>query len=433
MQITAAFLRTAGCWLLLAAALLALTLNRHATSKAGRFTYKSEVWADKAGYYVYLPATFLYGFDARAFPDSVEFKTGKGFQLDRTTGKVITKYPYGVALLQSPFWLAAHALSTEKTGFSKLEHKSIDIAAVCYVLLGLGLLWRVLQQWLTGRQVVLTLAVLLLGTNLGFYAVIETGMSHVYAFFAFALLLHGLHRLPPASTGRKSALSVWLQIGVALALIVALRPIDAVWASPLLLWGVADRAGLRQRLRELLRLRVLVVLVLCVGLLLLPQLAYSQSLKGSMLTYSYGQEGFPYWARPKLLEVWLAPEDGLFLYNPVLLLVPVGLVLLWRRRPATAALVAVVALGVSYTYAAWWAYTLGCSYGHRGFVDFLPVLALPLGVALQRGAGSRWRRVLALGLVLLIAYNLKLSFAYETCFPTDNDWDWAAWWKLLTA
>jgi hypothetical protein len=56
-----------------------LTLNRH--SRTGVFTYQSEIWADKAGYYVYLPSLFIYGFDASSFPDSIDVKTGDGFHL----------------------------------------------------------------------------------------------------------------------------------------------------------------------------------------------------------------------------------------------------------------------------------------------------------------------------------------------------------------
>src|SRR5690554_5459863 len=78
-----------------------LSFNRH--SKSGYFNYHSEIWADKAGYYVYLPAAFKFNFDSRQFPDSIQIKTGGGFELLQDQQKVVTKYPYGVALLQAPF------------------------------------------------------------------------------------------------------------------------------------------------------------------------------------------------------------------------------------------------------------------------------------------------------------------------------------------
>ncbi|MBK6858838.1 MAG: hypothetical protein IPG95_00905 [Saprospiraceae bacterium] len=117
--------------------LVTLALNRH--SKAGLYNYHSEIYADKAGYNVYLPATFIYSFNANAFPDSIDIKTGNGFRLDKTNNKVITKYPYGVALLQAPFWLIAYFIDRDKTGYSKIFHSAVDVSAVFYLLIGIFL------------------------------------------------------------------------------------------------------------------------------------------------------------------------------------------------------------------------------------------------------------------------------------------------------
>jgi hypothetical protein len=43
--------------------------------------------SDKVGYYVYLPATFLYHFKAQEFPANVDSLTGNGFYLDTKTIK----------------------------------------------------------------------------------------------------------------------------------------------------------------------------------------------------------------------------------------------------------------------------------------------------------------------------------------------------------
>ena len=119
-----------------------ISLNRHSKSKI--YTYHSELWADKAGYNVYLPALFIYDFDAAKFPDSLDYKVGNGFILDTSTKKIITKYPYGVSLLQSPFWLIAHGLSENKDGYSLPYQKAIDFAGCFYLTLGLFFLFFIL-------------------------------------------------------------------------------------------------------------------------------------------------------------------------------------------------------------------------------------------------------------------------------------------------
>jgi len=68
--------------------------------------WRGDLYADKSGYFVYLPATFIHGFYQENFPDSIEFKLGHGFGFE--DGKLRNKYTCGVAILTTPFFLAAH-------------------------------------------------------------------------------------------------------------------------------------------------------------------------------------------------------------------------------------------------------------------------------------------------------------------------------------
>lgn len=419
-------------WVLFYGLLVFLALNRH--SKAKPFTYHSEIWADKAGYYVYLPAAFTYHFDARAFPDSLDKATGDGFRLNHTTGKVETKYPYGVALLEAPFWAVAHALTPDQTGFSKAEHKAIDVAAATYFVLGLWLLTQALKRHFTAAVTFLTVALLAAGTNLWYYGLIETGMSHVFSFCAFALLLYLLtRREKPAWYAPEASWQQVAAVAATVALISVLRPLNMVLAVPLLLWPVGPQIGWVTQLRSLLRMRLLGWFVLAGVVLWLPQLAYYHYLHGSWLVYSYGQEGFPNLLTPKLAEVWLAPRNGSFLYNPLLLVLLPGSLLLARTSARRAGLAVGLWLVASYLYAAWWDYGLGCSYAGRGFVELYPVLAWPMAAAVAYLLrGPQWLRWSAgVVLVLAVAYNMRLSVRYDGCFYGTHEWDWTAYGQLL--
>src|ERR1035437_6489523 len=89
--------------------LLFLAFNKH--SKDNYHSYQSVIWADAAGYHVYNPIWFIYGNNFHDFPQDIISKTGRGFSFDQRTGRVVTKYTSGVAILQSPFFLCAHFLS----------------------------------------------------------------------------------------------------------------------------------------------------------------------------------------------------------------------------------------------------------------------------------------------------------------------------------
>jgi hypothetical protein len=394
--------------------------------------FHNEVSGDKGGYMVYLPAAFCYNFEARQFPKGMDATVGKGFNLNLATNTVETKYPYGTALLQAPFWGVAQWLGPDKSGFSLAVRKAIDVAGVTYFVVGLVLLFATLRRHFSGPAVLLTLALLVWGTNLWYYAIIETGMSHVYSFFAFALLLWLVSRGSTAGAGQPPR-SWWevLAIAGALALISVLRPINVVLALPLLLWPASPAAGWPQQLRKLADWRTAVALAVAMFVFWLPQLLYYKYARGSYFVYSYGQEGFPYALSPRLAEVWFAPNNGAFLYNPLLVLVLLpGLWLLRRRSGWWSGLAALVWLAASYLYAAWWAYTLGCGYAGRGFVELYPVLAWPLA-ALAENILVR-RRWLVAGLcMVLVWYNMRLSRNMDRCFYGKADWDWQGYQSIL--
>ncbi|UOQ76109.1 hypothetical protein MUN84_16105 [Hymenobacter sp. 5516J-16] len=382
---------------------------------------------------MYLPAAFVYHFNARAFPDSVDKATGNGFRLNRATGKVETKYSYGVALLEFPFWVVARSLTTDTTGFSKAEHKAINVASATYFVLGLWLLSTALRRQFTGTATWLTVAILVLGTNLWYYGIIETGMSHVYSFFAFALLLYLLTRRQALAWYKPSAsLGSIAAIAATIALISVLRPLNAVLALPLLLWPTNDQQWPAQ-LKGLFQVRVVGLLVVAGIVLWLPQLAYYHYLHGSWLAYSYGQEGFPNLLTPKLAELWAAPKNGSFLYNPVLLLLLPGTLVLFRTAPRQAVLVFGMWAVASYLYAAWWDYALGCGYAGRGFVELYAPLAWPMAALLAYLLKRpRWMQGAAAACVLVcLVYNMRLSLRFDRCFYGTHAWDWPAYYALL--
>ncbi len=60
-------------------------------------------WSDAEGYNLYLPALFIYGtFENIPIRTTYEYPPYEG------TNKILTRFTYGIALMQAPFWLLAH-------------------------------------------------------------------------------------------------------------------------------------------------------------------------------------------------------------------------------------------------------------------------------------------------------------------------------------
>lgn len=293
--------------------MLLLSLNRH--SKTEVFRYDIELWADKAGYYVCLPATFIYNWDESEIARGTDTLLGNGFKLDTLNHKISTKYPYCVALLQSPFWLAAHLLSPVKDGFSIYYYKATNFAAVFYFLVGIGFVFFFLKRKYNSIISGLTCMFLAFGTGLIYYTCIDGAMSHIYSFAGFAALLYYV------SLNKFDSKKYYVVVGLLAGLIFMLRLINIIILGLMLLMVGVGNEGIAGRLKNLLDKRMFLFGAPLAILIIIPHLCYNYYLTGSITLDTYNNEKFIYLSSPKLAEVSFAPNNGLFLYYPMIFFV----------------------------------------------------------------------------------------------------------------
>lgn len=400
---------------------LFLTLNRH--SKAGIQNYHSEIWADKAGYYVYLPATFIYGFDVSQFPDKIDQKTGNGFSLQ--DGILKTKYTYGVALLQSPFFIVAHSISTfsgnQNDGFSLIYNKIIDIAAVTYSFLALILLYLFMIRYVKRRTAFISILCIYLGTNLFYYSIFETGMSHIYSFFLFTCFLYlSKYIFKPDST-----IIAHILFGLTVGLIILVRPINILFLPTIFLFNKIKINELKSTFKPLL------IIVITSIIVLIPQLLFWKYSFGEYFTYSYKNEGFINWSSPKILQLWFSPNNGLFIYSPIVLFMLFGIFFIERLHWVQKTIIFGYFLLITFVLASWHDWSYGCSYGCRPYIEYFSILSLPFAFFIERISLHKYSKyILGMVFLLLILYNQKLMFSYDGCWYGET-WDWPELWRLV--
>lgn len=418
---------------LFAGLLIFLTFNRHKHNKKGYFNYQSEIWADKAGYNVYLPATFIYGFDASAFPDSIDSLTGNGFSLNTQTGVVNTKYTYGVALMQAPFFLIAYWYSNitgaESTGYEPIYHAIINLSAVFYVVLGLFFLFKFLSLQHSPRTAFISAAIIFLGSNLYYYSIDDTGMSHVYSFFLFSIFLFIVRKTDFLVQLKFKSL---IALGIISSVILLIRPTSALF---LLVFFFLDLDQINQvwkRFQRLWNFKVISLFIISFTIIWLPQFLYWEYSTGNFFAYTYGEEGFDF-LNPKLNYTWFSPINGLFLYTPLYLFILFGLVRMVQKRITNGWLVLTLFFAISFVFSSWWDWSFGCSFGARSFVEYLSLFALPIAFILSRYKKlALYKKVLVATLVLaLVAFNLKVTYTYDSCFFGLDAWDWSEYQSLI--
>lgn len=402
---------------------LILTFSYH--RDIGRFNWHSEIYSDGAGYYAYLPVTFLYQFDYHKFPPGINDSAGCGF-VDHEKKKFVYKYTCGVAVMISPFFASTLLVSEilnlpVEGGFSMPFHRMTDVAAVFYLTLGLFFIWKTLRKYTNDLVRYLVVIFVYAGTNLYFYTIRQPLMSHVYSFCAISGFVYFLLRY----TDRKTWKS-FIPVAVSASLAILIRPVNGIILLLLFFWDTGSWSAFRERIRGLLSWRVLVPSLAIFLVVFLPQMLSWQYMFGSPLHYAYEGESFANWAHPRLLETWFAPLNGLFLYNPVWIVFVAGTILMIIPRERNGILLFAFFIFVSDVIASWHSWFFGCGYGHRAFIDFLPLCAIPGGILLQKAFAVRTRIPFILLILLMLSmsfYNIRLIYSYSGCF-FGSVWDW---------
>lgn len=406
---------------------LLLAFNKH--SRDDYHSYRSVLWADASGYHVYNPIWFIYGNNFKDMPDSIVHKTGTGFSFDRQTGRVITKYTSGVAIMQAPFFLGAHLLSGPlgfpSDGFSPIYHRAIMIAGALYGLLGLLFSFLFLKKYFSEKISLLTIGTFFLCTNLFYYTLDASGFLHVYSFFLIAAIAFLATTLQENPRFRNILL-----LFIALAFAVLIRPTNIILVLFILFFSGASGSqfGLSFLRKNVKHIVISFLISLTV---FIPQLIYWSQSFDSPVVYSYREESFVYLLSPKLFLVWFSTNNGLFTYAPILFISITGMAIsLWKKNK-NGVIITIIFLLSSYIFSSWWNYWFGCAMGARSFVEYYPLLMFPFALAVsQIKMRIAWILLYAF-LTICIWINMNIIYYYDGCFY-GSEWDWAAYCKLIT-
>ncbi len=401
---------------------LTLLFYRTVYSPAGGETKPLVVtqW-DAFGYYLYLPAVFIYEDHKRlawapAIDAQYNVTGGSGMPVQPLqNGNQVCKYLCGVAILQAPLFLLAHAVSKVSglpaDGFAPAYQYALAYGAILYCFLALLLLRRILLGYFDDRTVAVCLLLICLGSNFVQYAAVHNGLSHAWIFPLYALLLYATiewHRAPRARLA--------FVTGGLIGLATICRPTEAIALFIPLLWNLHTREAAKAKWRLVSTHRLHIGYAILGGLLgILPQLLYWKSVSGDFI-YDVGSKWmfFDPWFR-----VLLGWEKGWFIYTPVTVFFVAGL--FFTRHYAFRWAVLVFCLLNIWIVIAWEDWRYGATYSTRAMVQSYPVFALPLAAMIARVR----TRVPRLGMYAIGAYligvNLFQTFQYNSTILHYDD------------
>ncbi len=417
-------------YVLLFLILSSFTYQKYSNHEKG---WRSELWADQGGYYVLLPSLFIYNFDAKQFPKNIEAITGYGFVIDTVENKISTKYTYGVALLQAPFFLFIHYCTNlpkeSQNGFSDLYYQVPNLASLFYSFIGIVLLIKFLKQYFSDCLSVITALCIFFGTNVFYYSTDSSGMSHIYSFCLFTLFFYLTGKLISASQNKKIIFLFW---AIAFSIIFLVRPINFVIIFIPIFLNCNSTNGVLLRIKEFTNWKYLLIFTITFSLFLLPQSLYWKYLTGNWIYYGYRDETFSNWNAPKIIELLFSPNNGLFLYTPLFIIILGGMIYMIIKKINNGILVLSMFLLLLYIGGAWFIVSLGCSYSDRALVEYASFFALPLGHIIHwlHSTQNKIRILLAALIFIGVLFNFKLIYSFDKCFA-GSEWDFKEYSNLI--
>ena len=396
---------------------------------------------DVSGYYMYLPAIFIYrDLKQCSFREDILDKYQpsttwvQGYD-DPISGNHIMKYSSGQALLYLPFFLVAHTWASASSyiadGFSFPYQICLSFGMLLYAFLGLLYLRKVLTVYFSPTPTILSLVAIVLGSNYLNYSAIDGAMTHNTLFTIYVLILYLTIQFY-----RKASFSKAIGIGALVGLAALIRPTDIVSALIPIFWGIngfkrreiLERGSFfKQHWRKVL---LAVVICLSVGSI---QLIYWKYVSGRFFVYSYEDQGFS-WLNPHIVEGLFSYKSGWFPYSPMMITALIGLVFLWKKARSIAFIITSFTLIYLYITFAWDEWTYGGSIGQRAMIQAYPILAF--SIASFFTSFLNWKKWIQIPIGILLICFIYLNFwftkqAHKEGMLHVGEMTKAYYWKTL--
>lgn len=362
--------------------------------------YKSIITSDGVGYYHY--------FKSILFDKNLENQEENGIFLVKTEDRVVNKYYSGLAIVWSPFVLSTYLFDQNKTdAFAKPYQLAISLAALFYLILGLYFLSKFLTL-LGVSKLSSSISVLLIffATNLSYYSLIGSSMSHVYSFSLISILLYNLLKFKISNSSLNLILGAMIY-----GLVIIIRPINAI--SILLIFTfIHSFDELINFFKQIFVKRK--SLIFAILLFLFPpfiQMILWRIQTGNFIVWSYSDEGF-YFLKPKMFDFLLSFRKGLFIYTPIVLVALFGLFFIRRNSRFQFYAIFLSFILIVYILSAWWSWYYGDSFGMRSMIDFYSLFAFLIAVFFDSIKSKIFKAFFLLSAFILLSLNIMQSYQY---------------------
>jgi len=365
--------------LILIASFLAIYRMTHVTD--------NEISWDVLGYYLYLPATFVHHdpllTDISWLQQLNEERhlTGTLYMVSSNdSGDPIYFFLMGMALFYLPFFLLASAFCAlfgfPIDGFSPPYIWFLTMGGVCYTIIGLIFLRKILKRYFSEPLTSLLLFLLVAGTNYIHHLTLDNLATVNVLFMLTTIIIWNTIKWHENFKGKYVVI-----IGVCFTLMALVKPSEIFVLLIPLLWNVASWSQFRQKMLRLFSkpTPLLIMAGICM-LIALPQILYWYTTTGHFIYDSYKNPGVGLdFLSPHMADVLFSYRKGWLIYTPLMFFALLGFISLYRRNKSifwACMIYFAVSFYIMSSWTEWW---YGAAFSCRPLIVTYPVLLICLG------------------------------------------------------
>ncbi len=370
---------------------------------------------DVLGYYLPLPATFVYDdplMENREWIEQINEEkelTGTLYQISSTPdGEPMYFFLLGMAFLYLPFFLLGHGsaflFGYPADGFSMPYQYAMVVGGLFYTILGLLYLRKILLQYVPDKIAAFVIIIVVLATNYSHHLSLKN-LETVNVLFLFVCLIIW----NTIQWHKTQKLKNLLAIGGFITIMSLVKPSEVLIVLIPIFFGVYSKSTLLEKweLIKKHKLQFLWMIGVCL-IVALPQMSYWYVKTGKLFYDSYINPGVGLDVfSPYVFESLFSYKKGWLIYTPVMILSLIGFYYLFKNHRKSAIAYTsyfVVTTYIIFSWTEWW---YGAGFSNRPLITTYPILAISLGLFLTQLLEKS--KVLRIGVLVFVILCLSLN------------------------
>jgi hypothetical protein len=376
---------------------------------------------DVYGYYLYLPATFIYndpGLENREWIEQTRSKYNPSPTIYQITkgkdNRQVIVYNIGYSFVYAPGFFIAHQLAGlldyDADGFSKPYQCSLEITAFLMTLLGLFLFRKIALRFFSDKITALLQVVILVGTNYYFQVTYDGVMPHNILFTLNCLIIWFTIQWHETKKTKHIIL-----LAVFLGLATLCRPTELLWIFLPLCWGICNKETFVEKCQLIKKhfFQIALFSILLLSIIFIQFLYYKYA-TGYYRVLNLHAERFSFFD-PYTYSFLFSYKKGWLVYTPIMGAGIIGFYFLFKQNKKIwlgLFLFFILNIYVTSSWECWW---YAASFSQRPMVESYAMMLFPIGHFLNWLSENKkkWLRIpLFACLFLLVILNVFQTWQF---------------------